>query len=71
MSLKAIIDAQGRKQNWVAEKLGIPASTFHAMVHDKTRLPADQVEKLAALLGISVKDVLKAVDRSGVQQPGE
>ncbi len=63
MSLKTIIDAQGRKQSWIADKLGIPPSTFHAIVHDKAKLPADQVVPLAALLGISAKAVLEAVER--------
>ena len=63
MSLKTIIDAQGRKQAWIAEKLGIPPSTFHAIVHERLKLPADQVEPLASLLGVKARDILQAVSR--------
>lgn len=64
MSLKTIIDAQGRKQNWIASQLEIPPSTFNAMIHDKARFPADKVESLAKVLGLPIKDILRAVSAS-------
>ena len=61
MNLKQIIKEHGRTQRWVAKKLGLREDTFSRIVLGKQPLPAGKVEPLAQVLGVSIKDVLRAI----------
>ena len=61
MTLQDIIAAQGRKQSWIADKLGIPHGSFSQIVRGRQRMPTDKIEPMAQLLGVPVIDVLRAV----------
>jgi hypothetical protein len=61
MSLREIIDAQGRKQVWLAEKLGMSKSRFNSIIAEQSRLPADKVAPLAQLLGVPTDAILAAL----------
>ena len=61
MSLRTIIDAQGRKQVWLADRLGMSKSHFQAIVAEQSRLPAEKVIPLAELLGVPADTILAAL----------
>lgn len=69
MSLKDIIAAQGRRQNWVAEQLGIPEGAFSKMVRGMQQVPARKIEPLAQLLGVPLVDVLHAIAPPSGKKP--
>ena len=59
MSLKTIIERQGRKQSWVAEQIGMPRTTLHSILNNGDKLPIDKIEPLARALGLSVEDIVR------------
>ena len=60
MKLRQIIRERGLKQNWIAEKIGIPESHFSEVVRGKRRMPLEKVVPLAELLQIPIEDVVRA-----------
>jgi len=61
MSLKTIIEAQGRKQSWIAREIGISEDALSRIVLGKQKLPLDKAEPLATVLGISVIELIRAI----------
>lgn len=65
MSLKQIIKDQGRTQRWVAMNLEIPEDTMSRILADKQALPLEKIAPLAALLGLTIEDIVREAAPEG------
>lgn len=55
--LKRILVEEGRKQNWLAERVGIDEPRLSQIVGGKRDASEDMQEKIAAALGRKVSEV--------------
>lgn len=51
--IKAYLKENGIKQNFIAQKIGIPATTLNAMLLERQKLPVDTYFCICAVLGES------------------
>lgn len=52
-NIKSYLKENGIKQNFVAQKIGIPATTLNSMLSEKQKLPADTYFSICNVLGES------------------
>lgn len=50
-NIKSYLKENGIKQNFVAQKIGIPATTLNSMLSEKQKLPADTYFRICNVLG--------------------
>lgn len=50
--LKAIMDAQGRRQTWLAEQVGVSVGMINHILHGRKPLTATMATKIAKALGV-------------------
>lgn len=50
-NIKSYLKENGIKQNFVAKKIGIPATTLNSMLSEKQKLPADTYFNICRVLG--------------------
>lgn len=50
-SIKQYLKENGIKQNYIAKKLGIPATTLNSMLSERQKIPADMYFCICAVLG--------------------
>lgn len=55
--LAGFVRDRGLKKGWLAEKLGIPASSLTRLLQGKRDLSLDEAVVLADLLGVDVRDL--------------
>lgn len=55
--LQEVINKNGLKQNWIAEKTGIDAATFSKILNGIHNPSLEQVQKIAEVLGVDVNDI--------------
>lgn len=53
-----LIDERGLRKGWVAEKLGISASSLSRLIYGDRRMTLDEGVRLAELLGVDVRELL-------------
>lgn len=56
-NLKRILKEQGRRQDWLAEKLGYPNSLVSYICTGKARLCEKDLKKVARWLGVQVDEI--------------
>ena len=49
-NIKIYLKENGIKQNYVAQKVGIPAATLNAMLLERQKLPAETYMKICSVL---------------------
>lgn len=60
MALGKVLDEQGRKNGWIAEKLGVSPATVTLWRQGKREIPERRVHELAELLGVP-EDAIREV----------
>lgn len=60
---KQLIDEKGLKRRWVADQIGLVHSSLNQYLIGKRRPGPKRVEKLAALLGVSLDELLVEPNR--------
>lgn len=50
-NIKAYLKENGIKQNFLAQRIGIPATTLNSMLLEKQKLPADTYFRICYVLG--------------------
>ena len=50
-NIKTYLKENGIKQNYVAQKIGVPATTLNSMLLEKQKLPVDIYFSVCAVLG--------------------
>lgn len=50
-NIKTYLKKNGIKQNYVAQKIGVPATTLNSMLLEKQKLPVDIYFSVCAVLG--------------------
>ena len=50
-NIKEFLKENGIKQNYIAKKIGIPATTLNSMLLEKQKLPADTYIRICLVLG--------------------
>ena len=56
----AVLDAQGRRLAWVAQRLGVDSSTVSRWRSGDRPIPMRRREQLAAILGVDAAELLDA-----------
>ncbi|URW80677.1 helix-turn-helix domain-containing protein [Xiashengella succiniciproducens] len=56
--IKEVIDEKGIKQTWLAEKLGKSFNMVNGYVQNRHQPSLETLYKIAAILNVSVKDLL-------------
>lgn len=51
--IKAYLKENGIKQNFLAKRIGIPATTLNSMLLERQKLPVDIFFKICEVLGVS------------------
>lgn len=59
-ALAAVLDAQGRRLVWVAERLGVDSSTVSRWRSGDRPVPERRRSQLAAILGVDVAELFEA-----------
>lgn len=57
-----LMKEKGIKQKEAAEKIGISRTTFNLKLNGKYKFTADEILKLARLLGTTVENLLEGVE---------
>ena len=57
MTLKNILDEQGRRNGWVAARLGVSPATVTLWCQGKREIPDHRVRQLAQLLGVPEESI--------------
>lgn len=63
-NLQAVLDQQGRKQRWLAERAGISESLISKLLLDKHTVDRDQADRIAQALGVPFSLLFVLRDRS-------
>lgn len=69
VTLKQIVRDSGLRQNWIAEQLEMPNSTVSDFVRGIRDIPLDKIPRFAALLNISVDELVAAYLASQKDKP--
>jgi putative transcriptional regulator len=56
--LKEILEAKGKTQTWLAEKLDVDFVTVNRYANNHTQPPIEVLDKIAKLLGVKLKELL-------------
>lgn len=67
--LRAELGRQDQSRRWLAEQIGAPHNTVARWVGGETPPPLDALDAMCRALGISVADLLAAVERNGGYEP--
>ena len=67
--LRAELGRQDRSRRWLAEQVGAPHNTVARWVGGDTPPPLDALDAMCRALGLSVADLLSAVERNGGYEP--
>lgn len=57
--LDQVLASQGRKREWVAQKLGVTYSAVYRWCNGERIIPPARVTELAALLGVHEDEILE------------
>ncbi|MGA4495139.1 helix-turn-helix domain-containing protein [Vreelandella venusta] len=69
--LKKLMNEHGINDSELAKRSGVPQSSIHRLVHDKTKSPKyDNVTRLAHILGVSADYLIHGIQSSNVVQDG-
>lgn len=52
MNIRAVLDTQGRRQDWLAEQVGISDALLSMAINGKRTLGADVAKRIATVLGV-------------------
>ena len=63
-TLRDLVAKSGKRQDHIAEQLGVSASALSRWLDGENRLPAVQVRALANALGVSIVAALWAAERT-------
>lgn len=56
--LKAVLEAKGKTQTWLADELGVEFITVNRYANNHTQPPLEVLGKIAGLLGVKIKDLI-------------
>lgn len=63
--LRAEMGRQGRSRRWLAEQIGEPHVTVGRWVKGETPMSLDSLDAMCRALGLTIADLLTAVERNG------
>lgn len=58
--IRSYLTENGIKQNFVAERLGMPATTLSSMLLERTRIDVETYAKICAILNVPLEEFVKA-----------
>lgn len=61
-----ILKDQGRTAAWLAREIGIPPTTLRSMISNDSKVDALLINKIAAVLGCSVRDLIPTGENNGI-----
>lgn len=62
--IKPVVDAQGRRHDWIAASLGVPEYTVTRWFNGTTGMPEDDAVRLLQLLGVPFYLVFEFQERN-------
>lgn len=68
--LTSYIKKNGIKQSYIAKKSGIPESTLSMILNGKSRLDADKLENIIAVLNIEPNLIILPIKKSTIETSG-
>lgn len=69
--LRAELGRQNRSRRWLADQVGAPHNTVARWIGGETAPSLDALDAMCRALGLSVADLLMAVERNGGYEPTE
>jgi len=67
MLLETLIDERGIKRSWLAQRMAVNRSTVTRWAQGKIPVPVERVQELARLTGISLPELLTAIEEGAKQ----
>ncbi len=61
-AIKQIIDQEGKRPSFVADRAGIRRDTFSRIIHSRRPVYAHELQPIAWALGVPVENLLKEVE---------
>lgn len=57
-----IIEGQGRRRTWVAEKIGVSSASISNWEKGEAMIPYDKARLLAKVLGVKMEDLYEEIE---------
>ncbi len=68
-TLRTLVDASGRRQDWIAGRLGVSEAAVSKWISGALRLPVLQVRPLAEALDVPIEQIVCAVEKTLAERP--
>lgn len=65
-ALKAVLDEQGRKRRWLAERIGVSESSISHVLAGRDTVDREQGERIAGILGVPFFVLFALRERSDI-----
>lgn len=67
-TLRIIVEGSGRRQDWLAERLGVTPAAMSKWVNGVSRFPLHAVRQFASAVGVPVETIIDAAEKAQTER---